>query len=112
MIATTAVKNAKNPEYGTPGGSDTKDKVFLLSIAEAEKYFDSDSDRQAEPTAYTVAQGAYVDNGNCWWWLRSPGHDRDNAADVDYDGDVSNYGSSVNYGNNAIRPALWINLES
>lgn len=112
MIATTAVKNAKNPEYGTPGGADTKDKVFLLSIAEAEKYFNFDSDRQAEPTAYTVAQGAYVNNGNCVWWLRTPGCSRYDAVGVRSVGGVYNDGYYVDSDFNAIRPALWINLES
>ena len=117
MIATTAVKNAKNPKYGTSGGADTKDKVFLLSIAEAEKYFDSDSDRQAEPTAYAVAQGVWTseDNGNCWWWLRSPGTDRGSsgsAALVESDGYVDDFGGYVDFDTGAVRPALWINLES
>ncbi|MDD6035308.1 MAG: DUF6273 domain-containing protein [Lachnospiraceae bacterium] len=43
-IAETLVRNADNPEYGTEGGNDTRDKVFLLSIEEATTYFDSDPD--------------------------------------------------------------------
>lgn len=34
-IKQTMVVNEDNPEHGTEGGSDTKDNVFLLSIAEA-----------------------------------------------------------------------------
>lgn len=36
----------KNPQYGTEAGNATEDKVFLLSSIEAERYFDSDSERQ------------------------------------------------------------------
>ena len=108
VIATTNVKNAKNPEYDTPGGADTQDQVFMLSIEEAEKYFSSDDDRQAQPTAYAVAQGAY----DCWWWLRSPGIYRDCAARVRDDGAVDVSGYFVNNNNDVIRPTLWINLES
>ena len=34
-ILETAVSNCNNPEYGTNGGNPTTDKVFLLSIDEA-----------------------------------------------------------------------------
>ena len=90
----------------------TKDRVFLLSSAEAEKYFDSYSARQCQGTAYCYAQGAdKANNGNCWWWLRSPGNNSNYAAFVDYDGCVYGSGYYVTYDENAVRPALWINLE-
>ena len=119
-IAITKVKNSKNPEHDTPGGADTKDKVFLLSIAEADKYFADDDDRQTQPTAYAIAQGAYVDsdNGNCRWWLRSPGRYRDFAASVVYNGvvrsgvDILDSAFCVTSADSAVRPAMWINLES
>lgn len=112
MIAITTIKNAKNLEYGTPGGANTHDKVFILSIAEVEKYFSSDSYRQAEPTAYGVAQGEYVndDDGNYSWWLRSPGRSRSHVAYV-YSGNVFDDGVIANNDDVAIRPAMWINLE-
>lgn len=34
-IKTTNLKNDDNPEYGTMGGNDTEDRIFLLSIDEA-----------------------------------------------------------------------------
>ena len=42
----TLLVNADNPYWDTPGGNDTTDKVFLLSMDEAERYFRSDADRQ------------------------------------------------------------------
>lgn len=114
LIATTTVSADKNPNCSTNPGNATTDKVFLLSITEAEKYFTSDSARQCKPTKYAVANGAYVNsvNGNCWWWLRSPGYYQDYAADVRYDGSVFCSGRGVINVLDCVRPALWINLES
>ncbi|MCR5090364.1 MAG: DUF6273 domain-containing protein, partial [Oscillospiraceae bacterium] len=59
------------------------------------------------------SQGSYVnDDGNCWWWLRSPGLNSLVAASVSNDGSVLINGYNVTYDNIAVRPALWINLES
>ena len=106
------------PDYSTDPGNNTKDRVFLLSIAEAEKYFGSDSTRQCQGTVYCYAQGAYkARNGNCWWWLRSLSSPHSFNFDNCYafyvfsHGKVSREGSSADYDRIAVRPALWINLE-
>jgi len=114
MIPTVTVSADKNPEYSTKPGNATQDQVFLLSITEANKYFSVDREKWCEPTDYAVANGAYVSssNGNCWWWLRSPGYGQDRAASVFSDGDVDEYGDNVNYDDGAVRPALWIDLNS
>ena len=113
-IVTTNVSADKNPEYSTYPGFATTDKVFLLSITEAEKYFSSVSARQCKPTKYAIANGASVNynNGNCWWWLRSPGSPQDCAAYVTRDGYVDHSGDRVNYDSDCVRPALWIDLDS
>ena len=112
-ILTTTVKSEDNPNYGTDGGLDSRDKVFLLSIAEAETLLKSNEDRVAKNTAYAKAQGAYTnDSGAGWWWLRSPGRDPKYAAYVYFDGSVDRCGTYVNYFNNAVRPALWLDLTS
>ena len=91
----------------------TQDQVFLLSITEANKYFSSYSARQCEPTDYAVANGAWESgNGNCYWQLRSPGDWQNTAAYVYSDGDVSKSGHRVDLGSTAVRPALWIDLNS
>lgn len=113
MIPTVTVSADKNPEYNTNPGNATQDKVFLLSITEANKYFSSDSARACQPTAYAVANGAYKSgNGNCWWWVRSPGYFQSRAAGVDYGGGVGEGGYAVDRSSDAVRPALWINLNS
>ena len=118
-IAETLVRNADNPEYGTEGGNDTRDKVFLLSIEEVMTYFDADPDaedpvRRAKLTKYAKEQAGwgwdtsdeYYVNGD--WWLRSPGFVSNNAAYVDYNGNVNRGGYLVDNYSNVVRPALWI----
>ncbi len=109
-IALTDLTNNDNSEYGTNGGNSTQDKIFLLSIDEANKYFAGDSDRAAKNTAYAKEQGAYDDSGMGWWWLRSPGYGADYAACVSLDGSVFEYGDDVDCDNDAVRPALWLDL--
>ena len=50
MIPTVTVSANKNPKYDTDPGNTAKDRVFLLSIVEAEKYFTSDEARKCIPT--------------------------------------------------------------
>ena len=99
-IQTTNVVNINNAEYNTSGGNTTKDKVFLLSIDEADQYFSRDQNRVAE--CYGI-----VDS----WWLRSPGNNDRSAAYVGRNGFIYNYGESVSNESIGIRPALWVNLE-
>ena len=115
-IVTTTVST---PDYeGHSGGSDTQDKIWLLSCDEAGSYFASNEARKATPTAYAVAQGVYQSINNklngvrcCWWWLRSPGYFSDFASYV-INGGSLNYFSFVNYTYGAVRPAFWLNLDS
>jgi hypothetical protein len=87
-------QNPIDPKLGTEGYNVTNDKVFLLSIDEANRYFKDDNDRAAD----------------YWWWLRSPGDNADRAAIVLSDGYVNAAGNDVDYGNCGVRPALWLNL--
>ena len=117
-IAETEVVNDDNP-YGTEGGENTNDKIFLLSIAEAQNssYFADDNSRIATNTAYVAGGGkigGYVNGvGKAdYWWLRSPGKYDDLAADVTHKGGVFSHGLNV-YGENlAVRPAFNLDLNS
>ena len=46
--------------YGTDGGEDTEDSIFLLSLKEAYHYFSDSADRMAAPTGYAIRRGASV----------------------------------------------------
>ena len=130
-ILTTTVDNSKSQGYSgwyTNGGSNTQDKIFLLSYAEAHQYFGvqywevsgstSNMRSRVAPTAYAIARGAYTSSSyqtadgkaTGWWWLRSPGLGQNCAAFVNYVGALGS--DRVNIGSASVRPAFWINLES
>ncbi len=111
-IVNTPVHNAENAKFKTSCGIDTADNVFLLSLEEAETYFDETEDRAAAATGYAKEQGAFVLGGYTSWWLRTSGRDNTRAAYVVTDGTINEYGCFVNNKSNAIRPAMWIRIES
>ncbi len=122
-ILTSTVVNNDNPLYGTDGGGNTSDKLFLLSLDEMitsdygfiPDYYASDSKRQAQGTDFSKSQGLFVStedlyNGNSNWWLRSPGVYSSDASYVDVQGrDPRSYVNMTYFG---VRPALKINLSS
>ncbi len=120
MIQRVKVSAEKNPNYPTKPGSSTNDKVFLLSISEAEKYFPTDKSRTCSPTLYAKAQGAWTKDEyktpegkpTCWWWLRTPGEDQQNAANIYRDGPVDYKGDYVNFEEDGVRPAMWIKVNN
>ena len=110
-IHLTAVRNAYKPTYGKPG-NDTEDRIFLLSIEEAKRYL-TKIGRETRPTPYAVKQGAFESlSGITEWWLRSPGRNTGFTARVNHGGGVDDFGSYVDLRNDAVCPALWIDLES
>ncbi|MCL2299380.1 MAG: DUF6273 domain-containing protein [Firmicutes bacterium] len=99
-IAETAVINSESADYGTAGGSGTKDHIFLLSLAQAKLYFPGDDARVAR------------ENGAArYWWLRSPGLEPILAATVGSDGALGYAGTGVDYTNRGVRPAMWVTME-
>ena len=115
-IPTVTVSADKNQKHDTDPGNATQDQVFLLSINEVEKYFNSDEARKCAPTAYAKAQRASTSDtyktATCGWWLRSSGDGQTYPVQVDSDGDVKEYAGIVYTDNNAVRPAMWIDLNS
>lgn len=112
IISEVTVSADKNPDYGSDPGDATIDKVFLLSIAEVNKYFRSDEARKCMPTAYAAANGVLSGRNDsaCWWRLRTTGRSQKNAADVDNAGVVFSYGNYVDFLYDGVRPAMWIDL--
>ncbi len=112
MIAETLVTAEGNPNWDADPGPDTVDKVFILSISEAERYFDSPETRSCQLTAYSRAYGAYQsDNRTCWWWLRNPGSSTQKACYVIAAGYISKDGDNVSAYRTTVRPAIWLTLE-
>lgn len=113
-IVTTIVSAGANHICNTKAGGDTEDRVFLLSMDEAEKHFSNSSFRCCKDGS-----------DRCSWWLRSPGRDRKMAAYVGIDGGISPHGDAVDFNGirrvpggvftgkpHAVRPAMWISLKS
>ena len=116
-IPTVTVRADQNPQFDTDSGKDTQDKVFALSVQEADRYFSSDEARRCVPTPNTAAQGACVSityevdgRGTCWWWLRQPGRRNNLAACIDEDGALHPSGYDNSLDDVAVRPAMWINI--
>ncbi len=87
QIDEATISNPRNPEYGTYGGNETKDKIFLLSINEADNYLPTPELLQCEATDFAKQNGAAVLKNGCTdWWLRSPGNKASNAVSVDFYG--------------------------
>jgi len=130
-IIETQISNPGNLWYGTPGGSDTMDKIFLLSLEEVDRYFGNSGDYQ-QKRRKSYKNGKLIANSNglafsnihdrgrqakfnnwaCWWWLRSPGTLRRYAACVRTVGYVLVSGDNVNADSGGVRPAFWLNLKS
>ncbi|MBR3621647.1 MAG: hypothetical protein IKN56_09085, partial [Clostridia bacterium] len=111
MIKTTKATADKYPKSDTDSGKDSTDKVFLLSINEAEKYFSSDKDRECVATHYAIYQGADTekDGATCSWWLRTTDEESLNALYVHYYFDFWTMGARVNI-EHCVRPAMWIEI--
>lgn len=116
-IQTTHVTADKNPEIDVNPGNTTTDKVFLLGIAEVEKYFPSSEAKMAERLFDVVAGRNTVDP----WWLRTigalegqitpdSGGPQKCATLVGSSGLISYEGSSVGSAK-GVRPAMWISLK-
>ncbi len=116
-IQTTLVYNSEGNSGDTSTGeNNTEDKVFLLSIQEAETYFPDDASRTTEPTVFTTQNFIsrlsiewYTSKRLCSWWLRTPGYDQTFASLVSPFGVIG--------GDNAIdahlvRPALWVDFSA
>ncbi|HOU09310.1 MAG TPA: DUF6273 domain-containing protein [Clostridiales bacterium] len=123
-ILTSTVVNEDNPFYGTEGGNDTKDRVFLLSFRDVMKITaltdsglaSSDDARAAAVTDYAKCMGVRAESaagafyGCGEWWLRSPGRDNTRAGYVYYIGidmfGAPYVGADVDTNCLGVRPAL------
>lgn len=97
-IILSRVTADRNPKSSVDPGNDIYDKMFLLSVPEAEKYIPSDSDRI----------GINQWGTKCMWWLRSPGNRANNPTYVSSaDGKI--YGNNLSTASPIyVRPAMWI----
>ncbi len=74
------------------------DSVFLLSVKDANEYFENDAKRVCK-----------FNNSNCRWWLRLSTNSYAKAGYVSSKGKVFPDGTLVSYAL-AVRPAIWVTL--
>lgn len=111
-ILTTIVHTPDTPTQWDPidGGNDTLDKLFLLSVDEANQYFTDDRARRTVATANAAAKGTVVEKNYSYWWLRSPGDESYYALYVNNAGGVGTSGWAVGAYGLGVRPAMWVSL--
>ena len=126
-VFATNVENNNNSCYGSVGGNNTLDKVFLLAESQvytekAKEYgftvekADYDEARGSQCSSYAFAMGGWIETRNYFykgqiaWWLRSPGRGSMNAAKVSKCNFVSVDGDGVIDSGCGVRPALYLNL--
>lgn len=128
-IITVINKNLDNQWYGTKGGEDTEDNIFLLSLEEVCKYFGDSTSKLNNPGKNQRYWFQRKDENNSkrlaklhnkewawWWWLRSPGRVNVKAVYIfGTDGNIVIQGNNILKGNisdgkctGGVRPALWI----
>ena len=105
--AVTAESNPKHPKVDP--GQDTVDRVFILSLSEAQSLFVSNGARACIPTRYAVASGVSDYNGSrkCDWMLRTPGRSARYCLQVRYGGSTdAKSEETVTYPYLAVRPVI------
>jgi hypothetical protein len=125
-------KNPDNQWYGSNGGADTRDSIFLLSLEEVTcQYFGDSSSKLYNPGKNQRYWFERKDENNSkrlarlqekdwhwWWWLRSPGRVNVKAVYIfGTDGNIGIQGNNILKGNisdgkctGGVRPALWLKL--
>ncbi len=123
QIAVSKLSNPDNPINEAPGGNDTEDRVFCLSVDELRNAYEFDvwaSSVQCgqttklitEATPYMTTISENEHNDCCGdWWLRSPGEVYNDACAVmSYSGaagwSLADYIKNDEVG---VRPAIYIN---
>lgn len=117
LILTTQLTTEDNPDYGTEGGEDTQDKIFLLSYSDSlnSKYGFSSGGNTDSTRAHDLTESEDL---RLFWTLRTPGNQGNKICYVDYNGSVYSSGAiyySETTGRNyyiGVRPALKLNLNS
>ena len=127
-IINSRIINKGNLWYEKKDIRDTSDKIFLLSLDEADKYFGNsgnyqnkkrkisdngkyitDSNGSSFSNIHDISRVSKLNNKASEWWLRSPGLDDYTTAIVNDDGSVRVFGYRADV-HTGVRPALWLNL--
>jgi len=127
-------KNENNPWYGSFGGNDTVDRIFLLSLDEVVRLYFGDSSRLLDnpkknqrywfdrKDENNIKRRALFVNSSWWWWTRTPGKNSKVATYVHGDGNIGIQGNGISKtsfntlhyrtqsNKGGVRPALWLKI--
>lgn len=133
-ILNTLNKNPGNPWYGSSGGADTVDSVFLLSLDEVVRLYFGDSSRLLDnpkknqrywfdrKDENNIKRRALFLDSSWWWWTRTPGKNNKVAVYVHGDGNIGIQGNGISKtsfntlhhvtqsNKGGIRQAVWIKI--
>lgn len=113
MLVKTLITSDKHPDKPeTDQGSETENKLFLLSVDEAKKYFADDKDRICYASKFVIEyEGLKAQSDSrCDWWLRTAYDNWSNGAliaNVDPNGYINVSSHRARLG---LRPACWVQL--
>lgn len=114
MILETEVKNKENPKYHKGGGKDTKDKLFIPSVDEIQKYYSSS--KELNPAQDD--EDMYDEN---MYFLRTTGKSHQYVSYIDSNGKINLFGYDVNgycYGDIdddctiGTKPFMWVKCDN
>lgn len=128
IVLSPIIYNPPNTRWTISGGTDTMDRVFLLSDVEVKKYF-TQEDMYGEnkrlatyPTPYAKNVDNYTSKlwtaenkdkwyyGYCSYYLRTPGVSQTEVSVVNQYGYLDTFGAKCRSYNYGIRPAMWIDI--
>lgn len=126
-VLLTDVENSRNSRYGTDGGADTEDYVFLLSNEEVfgtdiaarngfyQKNGKDDPAKRFRSTMYAKCRGAWWSSvngyrGNSFWFMRTNGYTPQSVTYICDFGYIYQRGTISTCEDAGILPALWISL--
>ena len=120
-ILKSKVMADSNPWYGTAGGKETEDFLFLLCVQEVLMYFGGSGALTKNPQEQFFVDDAYNKNRQAqdgdgkpaWWWLRTPGVGMESVCIVHQDGRICMSGYCADetaFGGGGVRPAMWISV--
>ncbi len=98
------------PDWGYNPGNPTQDKLFFLTVTEAERYFANDDARSCLLTPYTASKDVNKAGGYADWWLRNGGAWEMMFSVVSWSGYIYTNGVNSNSGGYSIRPAMWLKI--
>ena len=97
-ILESVVVSEDSSVYGTYGGGNTVDRVFLMSLTQLTQFSTSADERVARHDGKTH-----------YWWLRTPGEDMSRVTVVSPNGLVYRNGVEAS-DSHGVRPAMWVSL--